>query len=151
MRVLKILRSMINSFPKVSNLIIWEIQLGVNKETLKRRKNNTEKGENIPFDGTSYQSLVYLVLFRHITATTVKAIPRITRRDTTTGTTVDTMDDSSAELSSIVSFWLDEGTNVPVKFIGNTNNFFSVIYVIFLYTELYIFQNTIPPPLKNTE
>lgn len=131
---------MINSFPKVSNLIIWEIQLGVNKE-----KNNTEKGENIPFDGTSYQSLVYLVLFRHITATTVKAIPRITRRDTTTGTTVDTMDDSSAELSSIVSFWLDEGTNVPVKFIGNTNNFFSVIYVIFLYTELYIFQNTIPP------
>lgn len=114
---------MINSFPKVLNLIIWEIQLGVNKETLKRRTNNTEKGENIPFDGTSYQSLVYLVLFRHITATTVKAIPRITRRDTTTGTTVDTMDDSSAELSSIVSFWPDEGTNVPVKFIGNTNNF----------------------------
>lgn len=52
---------------------------------------------------------------------------------------VDIMDDFSVEFFLIVFFWLDEGINVFVKFIGNINNFFLVIYVIFLYIELYIF------------
>lgn len=67
--------------------------------------------------------MVYLVFFCYIIVIIVKVILRIIRRDIIIGMIVDIMDDFSVEFFLIVFFWLDEGINVFVKFIGNINNF----------------------------